>query len=80
MRWSDSLWHRPLRTLRRCGDMPFLQWTHVTLPQKRTAETPGAQRVKKRTMMDVRRSIRVRDAIRKLPQGTLRRCGDIPFL
>jgi len=23
MRWSDSLWHRPLRTLRRCGDMPL---------------------------------------------------------
>jgi hypothetical protein len=27
MRWSDSLWHLPLRTLRRCGDLPFLQWT-----------------------------------------------------
>ena len=23
MRWSDSLWHLPLRTLRRCGDIPF---------------------------------------------------------
>ena len=27
MRWSDSLRPLPLRTLRRCGDMPFLQWT-----------------------------------------------------
>ncbi len=25
--WSDSLWHLPLRTQRRCGDMPFVQWT-----------------------------------------------------
>jgi len=29
MRWSDSLWHLSLRTLRRCGDMPFLRWTHI---------------------------------------------------
>ena len=27
MRWNDSLWHLPLRTLHRYGDMPFLQWT-----------------------------------------------------
>jgi hypothetical protein len=27
MRWSDSLWHLPLRTLRGGGDMPLLQWT-----------------------------------------------------
>ena len=35
----------------------------MTLLQKRTAETPSAQRVKKRTMIDVRRSIRVRDSL-----------------
>jgi hypothetical protein len=29
MRWSDSLWHLPLRTLRLSSDIPFLQWTHV---------------------------------------------------
>jgi len=52
----------------------------ITALQQRTAETPGAQRVKKRTTMDARQSIHMRDTIRKLPLRTLRRCGEIPFL
>jgi len=47
--------------------------------QKRTAETPSAQRVKKRTTRDAWRSIPVHDAIRKPPLRTPRRCGEIPF-
>jgi len=43
IRWRDSLWHRPLRTLRRCGDMPFLQWTHamICLIRVKDAEIAG---------------------------------------
>ena len=48
----------------------------LTALQQRTAETPGAQRVKK---MDARQSIRARDAIRKPPLRMLR-CGEIPLL
>jgi len=51
----------------------------MTSLQKRTAETPSAQRVKKRTM-DAQRSIQVHDAIRKPPLRTLRLGGDMPFL
>ena len=29
MRLIYLIWHLPLRTLRRCGDMPFLQWTQT---------------------------------------------------
>jgi len=47
-----------------------------TALQQRTAETPGAQRVKK---MDAWQSIRARDAIRKPPLRMLR-CGEIPLL
>jgi hypothetical protein len=36
MRWNDSLWHLPLRTLHRCGDMPFLQWTPYIHASTRT--------------------------------------------
>jgi hypothetical protein len=59
---------------------PFL-WCdgRMTSLQKRTAETPSAQRVKKRTTRDAWRSIPVHDAIRKPPLRTPRRCGEIPF-
>jgi hypothetical protein len=52
----------------------------LTALQQRTAETPGAQRVKKRTTMDARQSIHMRDAIQKPLLRTLRRCGEIPLL
>ena len=51
----------------------------MTSLQKRTAETPSAQRVKKRTTRDAWRSIPVHDAIRKPPLRMLR-CGEIPLL
>ena len=31
MRVRDSQWNPPLRTLRLCGDLSFLQWTHDML-------------------------------------------------
>jgi len=48
------------------------------LLQRRTAETPGAQRTLKTT--HAWRSVRVRDTRENLPLQTLRRCGDMPFL
>jgi hypothetical protein len=48
--------------------------------QKRTDETPSAQRVTKMNrayVMDAWRSLRVRDALWNPPLQTLRRCGDI---
>ena len=43
MRWGDSLGHCPLRTLRRCGDMPFVQRTHamICLIRVKDAEIAG---------------------------------------
>jgi hypothetical protein len=73
----DAIRKPPLRTPRRCGDMPFLQRTRALL-QRRTAETPGAQRTLKTT--HAWRSVRVRDTRENLPLQTLRRCGDMPFL
>jgi hypothetical protein len=54
----------------------------MTSQQKRTAETPRAQKSQKRSMMDAwrRRSVCVRDARENLPLRTLRHCGDLPFL
>ena len=53
---------------------------YLTLLQKRTAETPRAQRTLKTNTMDAWRSMRVRDARENLPLRTPRLCGDIPFL
>ena len=52
----------------------------VTSLQKRTAETPRAQRTQKRTVTDAWRSVRGHDALWNLSLRTLRLCGDIPFL
>jgi hypothetical protein len=51
----------------------------VTSLQKRTAETPRAQRTQKRTVTDAWRSVRGHDALWNPSLRTLRLCGDIPF-
>ena len=33
VRVRDSLWNPPLRTLRLSGDLPFLQWTLVSITE-----------------------------------------------
>jgi hypothetical protein len=54
-------------------------FSSMTSPQKRTAETPGAQRTQKRIVTDAWRSVRGHDALWNPSLRTLRLCGDIPF-